>query len=111
MEYLKRFATDADYQSFKGGDFITPNVSTVDETLEVHYNPKDTIVTFYIENLSFTIPHPMTWREAINNPNLVICNSYTGNYGHYFDSKIDMNCQVDNALYYIPIYAENGEEV
>lgn len=53
----------------------------------------------------------MTWREAINNPNLVICNSYTGIYGHYFDSKPDMNCHVDITLYYIPIYDENEEEV
>ncbi len=52
----------------------------------------------------------MTWREAILNPNVVTCIS-VDLYGHMFDSKPDMHCQVDNALYYFPIYDENGEEV
>lgn len=51
MYYLKRFNLDTDYQSFNGGeDFITPNVSAVEENNKVYYNPKETSVTFYIEN-------------------------------------------------------------
>lgn len=33
MKYLKRFQTNADYQTFKGGgDWVTPNVSTIEES-------------------------------------------------------------------------------
>ena len=40
MEYLKSFTTDAEYQQFLGGgDFITPNVSAVEENNKVYYNP------------------------------------------------------------------------
>ena len=114
MYYLKRFNLETDYQSFNGGDFITPNVSSVEENNKVYYNPKDTSVTFYIREESYTIPYSMTWREAILNPDVVTCNTDVGLYGHMFDSKPDMRCQVDNALYYNPIYIKNeetGEEV
>ncbi len=46
MKYLKYFKTDADYQNyFKSDDFVTPNVSYVEDTNIVYYNPYDLIMT------------------------------------------------------------------
>lgn len=40
MKYLKKFQTNADYQAFKNGDdWVTPNVSVIEETSELAYNP------------------------------------------------------------------------
>ena len=45
MKYLKYFKTDVDYQNyFNSGDFVTPNVSYVEDTNIVHYNPYDLII-------------------------------------------------------------------
>lgn len=40
MKYLKKFSTESEYQTFKNGDdWATPNVSTIDETIRVVYEP------------------------------------------------------------------------
>ena len=40
MKYLKYFETEAGYASYKNGsDYVTPNVSYVEETKGVNYNP------------------------------------------------------------------------
>lgn len=45
MKYLKYFKTDVDYQNyFNSDDFVTPNVSYVEDTNIVHYNPYDLII-------------------------------------------------------------------
>ena len=45
MKHLKYFKTDVDYQNyFKSDDFVTPNVSYVEDTNIVHYNPYDLII-------------------------------------------------------------------
>ena len=45
MKYLKYFKTDADYQNYiKSDDFVTPNVSYVEDTNIVHYKPYDLII-------------------------------------------------------------------
>ena len=58
-------------------------------------------VNFNIDSYSFTIPYPMTWKEVIDNPNVVICNTDVGIRGHYFNPKPAMTCSVDESLYYI----------
>ena len=46
MKYLKYFKTDADYQNyFNSDDFVSPNVSYVEDTNVVYYNPYDLIMT------------------------------------------------------------------
>ena len=46
MKYLKYFKTDADYQNYFNSDgFVTPNVSYVEDTNIVYYNPYDLIMT------------------------------------------------------------------
>ena len=45
MKYLKYFKTDADYQNyFNSDDFVTPNVSYVEDADVVYYNPNDLII-------------------------------------------------------------------
>ena len=45
MKYLKYFKTDADYQNYFNSDvFVTPNVSYVEDTNIVYYNPGDLII-------------------------------------------------------------------
>ena len=45
MKYLKYFKTDVDYKNyFNSNDFVTPNVSYVEDTNIVHYNPYDLII-------------------------------------------------------------------
>ena len=45
MKYLKYFKTDADYQNYFNSDgFVTPNVSYVEDTNIVYYNPNDLII-------------------------------------------------------------------
>ena len=39
MWYLKKFSNISDYESFKGGGWITPNVSYIEETNGIYYNP------------------------------------------------------------------------
>ena len=76
MNYLKRFTNDADYQSFKGGDFITPNVSTVEENNKVYYNPLKKLMNVTVKgddmlcigapDTNIIIEEGMTWNEWIN---------------------------------------------
>ena len=45
MKYLKYFKTDADYQNyFNSDDFVTPNVSYVEDTNIVYYKPIKSII-------------------------------------------------------------------
>ena len=45
MKYLKYFKTDVDYQNYiKSDNFVTPNVSYVEDTNIVHYKPYDLII-------------------------------------------------------------------
>ena len=66
MEYLKSFTTDADYQAFKGGDFITPNVSAIEDTNIVHYNPAPNTIIFYLDGAIKYAYSGMTFEEWTN---------------------------------------------
>ena len=52
MKYIKLFKNDAEYQAFKGGDYITPNLCLNSETWETKCEPEkdDLIFPLYIEN-------------------------------------------------------------
>ena len=84
----------------RGGDWITPNVSSIVENTSAKFEPVQIPVIFYIDEESYTIPYPMTWKEVIDNPNFVTCNTDVGDYGHYFDPVPHMNCDTDESLYY-----------
>lgn len=81
MKYLKKFQTNADYQTFKGGgDWVTPNVSVIEEKISsndnnyIMFNEAESISTFTVGvTSSYTdIEGPyefrtgMTWDEFLN---------------------------------------------
>ena len=81
MKYLKKFQTNADYQTFKdGGDWITPNVSLIEGKVSsinnnhIMFNEVELISTFTIsvDSASSDIEGPynfkegMTWGEFLN---------------------------------------------
>ena len=81
MKYLKKFQTNADYQTFKdGGDWITPNVSLIEEKVSsisnnhIMFNEVELISTFTIsvDSAYSDIEGPyefktgMTWDEFLN---------------------------------------------
>lgn len=74
MKHLKKFNTENKYQEFKGGmDYIRPNVSLVDETLEVYYNPQ--MVVFYLDGIKFEVLPETSYRKFFED--LVIDDTFT----------------------------------
>lgn len=71
MKYLKKFQTNTDYQTFKGGsDWLTPNVSAIEEDNGVFYN-KETIIFYTVQTIyNIKTNHQalpgMTWNDWIN---------------------------------------------
>ena len=59
MKYIKLFKNDAEYQAFKGGDYITPNLCLNSETWETKCEPEkdDLIFPLYIENFELIEEH------------------------------------------------------
>ena len=68
MYYLKRFQTDVDYQSFKGGvEYIEPNVSAIIENNEIKYNGLiKKIITFLFRDSEYMAKEGMTWEQFVN---------------------------------------------
>ena len=80
MKYLKKFQTNADYQTFKdGGDWITPNVSLIEEKVSsinnnhIMFNEVEiSTFTVSVNSASSVIEGPynfkegMTWNEFLN---------------------------------------------
>ena len=74
MKYIKKFQTNADYQTYKGSsDYVTPNVSLVTGNKELFYNKKEitiirfhTVQTIYNIKTSHTALSGMTWNDWIN---------------------------------------------
>ena len=66
MYYLKKFQIDSEYQEFKGGDFITPNVSTVEENNKVYYNPKTILPILDTTGLATTFVKNEVYLNELN---------------------------------------------
>lgn len=63
MKHLKLFKTEAEYTAYKDGeDYVTPNVSFIEETKGVNYEPVVTIklITFAISGTEFQAEEGMT---------------------------------------------------
>lgn len=63
MKYLKYLQTITDFELFKNSDeYITPNVSFIEETKVVNYEPLVTIklITFTISGTEFQVEEGMT---------------------------------------------------
>ena len=73
MKYINRFSNDAEYQVFKGGDYVTPNVNYI-EGIGIKMKPIKRLPTFelydirYLKELYgiYEFEEGMTWREWIN---------------------------------------------
>jgi hypothetical protein len=98
MKYLKKFQTDADYQAFKGSDdWVTPNVSVIEETSELAYNPyTKKIITFIASNLTLQAEEGMTWIEWVNSK-YNTCNAVIG-YNNGSGLRIDIGTTSSNGL-------------
>ena len=67
MKYLKKFNTQTQYESFKGGiDFVLPNVSYITGENSINYTPTPSIITFYIDSSPINALKGMTWAEFVN---------------------------------------------
>ena len=81
MKYLKKFSTESDYQTFKGGsDWTTPNVSLIEEKVSsndnsyIMFNEAESLSTFTVGVCSSSVviegPYEfkegMTWDEFLN---------------------------------------------
>jgi hypothetical protein len=76
MKYIKLFKNDAEYQAFKGGDYITPNLCLNSETWETKCEPKEeevNLITFTIDGstvgssaIEYQAEKGMTWGEWVN---------------------------------------------
>lgn len=108
MKYIKKFNNLSDYETFKGGeDWITPNVSSIVENTSAKFEPVQIPVTFYIGDYSYTAPYSMTWKQAIDNPELIISHNNDEYYGNDFIADPGANCNIDTTLY----YNENTNEI
>jgi hypothetical protein len=79
MKYINKFSTNADYQAFTEGGYVTPNVCYVTESKGLKFKPKEksvpVLITFTINGQSYQCEYGMTWAEIINsdyNPTIVV---------------------------------------
>lgn len=67
MKYLKKFQTNADYQSFKSsGDWITPNVSVIADDDTIVFEPfvgATSLITFTVDGVEYQAEEGMYWIE------------------------------------------------
>lgn len=90
MKYLKLFETEAEYTQFKNSeDYVLPNVSYVDNSNVVMYNPNAasvSLIEFTICGTPYQAEEGMTWQEFVessyNDGNVVINNKYVNYNGH-----------------------------
>lgn len=89
MEYLKIFSSESDYQTFKeGNDWITPNVSIIEENKGIKYNAK---------KLAFTL------KDGDNGDNGVyVFNLLFNKYGLNYNGTITETITITDTVY------ENG---
>lgn len=73
MKYLKKFSTESEYQTFKNGDdWVTPNVSAIEEDNGLFYNEIPKLISFTVYcggdgfTKEYTAEEGMTWEEWIN---------------------------------------------
>ena len=78
MKYIKRFSKVSDYEAFKGGEYITPNISLIDDGKRVYSEKKifkgEFNVNLYVNSpsmgetlystVTFIIDGEKTWEEA-----------------------------------------------
>ena len=93
MKYLKYFKTDADYQNyFNSDDFVTPNVSYVEDTKIVYYKATNTIFATY----SATVDNKLAIANTSNVKSLKV-NGNNVSFGntYYFESNGEYKVEIE----------------
>lgn len=86
MKYIKRFSKVSDYETFRGGgEYITPNISLIDDGKRVYsekkVNNESNLITFRINNIEYQAEEGMTWAEW--------CDSKYNSIGLYVLMNVD----------------------
>jgi hypothetical protein len=70
MKYINKFSTNADYQAFTEGGYVTPNVCYVTESKGLKFKPKEksapVLITFTVNGIEYQSEEGMTWKEWCN---------------------------------------------
>ena len=93
MKYLKYFKTDADYQNYyNSDDFVTPNVSYVEDTKIVYYKATNTIFATY----SATVDNKLAIANTSNVKSLKV-NGNNVSFGntYYFESNGEYKVEIE----------------
>ena len=93
MKYLKYFKTDADYQNyFNSDDFVTPNVSYVEDTNIVYYKATNTIFATY----SATVDNKLAIANTSNVKSLKVNgNNVSFGNAYYFESNGEYKVEIE----------------
>ena len=64
MQYLKKFQTNDDYQAFKeGDDWVTPNLSAIENDNTIFYEPILILITFTVNDVEYQAEEGMSWTK------------------------------------------------
>ena len=93
MKYLKYFKTDADYQNYyNSDDFVTPNVSYVEDTKIVYYKATNTIFATY----SATVDNKLAIANTSNVKSLKVNgNNVSFGNAYYFESNGEYKVEIE----------------
>lgn len=93
MKYLKYFKTDADYQNYyNSDDFVTPNVSYVEDTNIVYYKATNTIFATY----SATVDNKLAIANTSNVKSLKVNgNNVSFGNAYYFESNGEYKVEIE----------------
>ncbi len=109
MKYLKYFKTDADYQNyFNSDDFVSPNVSYVEDTNVVYYKPIKSII---YATYSATDDNKLAIANTSNVKSLKVNgNNVSFGNAYYFESNGEYEVEIeliDDSIITGVIYDEN----
>lgn len=85
MKYLKKFQTNADYQTFKSSsEYVAPNISVIENDHMIFYEPikPPTLITFTVNGAEYQAEEGMTF--------------YDWAMSEYYDSSCRLNLGFDN---------------
>lgn len=97
MKYIKRFSKVSDYEAFRGGgEYITPNISLIDDGKRVYsekkVNNKGKLITFTVNGTEYQAEEGMTFYDwALSEYYDSSCQLILGRDGNLRDTIIQEN--------------------
>ena len=97
MKYLKYFKTDVDYQNyFNSDDFVTPNVSYVEDTNIVYYKPIKRATSTIFATYSATDDNKLAIANTSNVKSLKVNgNNVSFGNAYYFESNGEYEVEIE----------------